>query len=284
MPSEKRSHKKPGVKAATILAVVLLIFAVIGIRMGTPGVISPFKYLFLDVSGHFQNVLSSPIKWSRELWDSYVALQNLKVENRALREEITRLQQELTRYREALIASERLKRLLKLKKQVSGPLLAANVIGVDLAPWAATVTVDLGKKEGVEPGMVALAGSGVAGHIIDSSFMFSKILLLSDTKSAVAALIQRNRVRGILKGSGDWMCSLDYVEKGVDVQVGDAIITSGTDGIFPKGLLLGNVVKVAPGTPSDLFQEIQVKPAADLKRLEEVVILMESRPLAGGRP
>ncbi len=284
MSSQKRPYRKSGVKAVTILAVVLLIFAITGIRMGVPGVISPFKYLFMDVSGSIQNVLSSPVRWGKNLWDSYVALQDLKVKNRALRDEVKRLQGELSRYREALIANERLRKLLKLKEHSSVPVLAANVIGVDLAPWAATVTVDIGKKDGVGPGMVALSGSGVVGHIIDSSYMFSKILLLSDTKSAVGALIQRNRARGILKGAGNWMCRMDYVEKGVDVQVGDAIVTSGTDGIFPKGLLLGNVIRVSPGSASDLFQEIYVKPAADLKRLENVVVLMKSRPLAGSRP
>ncbi len=283
MPSDKRSHKKPGALAATIAAVILLIFAVVGIRMGAPGVISPVKYIFLNTTGHLQRVLSAPFQWGRELWDSYIALQGLKVENRALRDEIDRLQRELTRYREALIANERLRRLLELKEHAPGPGLAANVIGVDLAPWSATITVDLGKRDGVEPGMVALSGAGVIGQVIDSSSSFSKILLLSDTKSAVASLIQRNRSRGILKGTGDWMCELAYVEKGVDIQIGDTVVTSGTDGIFPKGLLLGQVIRVAPGAASDLFQEISVKPIVDLKRVEEVIILVGSRPLTGGK-
>ncbi len=283
MPSKKNGYNKPGTLFATVAAVVVLIFAVVGIRMGATGVISPVKYVFMDTSGHIQRVLYAPLRWGKELWGSYVALQGLKVENEALRDEIHRLRQELARYREAIIANERLRRLLALKERVPGPGLAANVVGVDLAPWSATLTIDLGKKDGVEPGMAVLCEAGVIGQVIDSSTDFSKVLLITDVKSAVAAVVQRNRSRGILKGTGDKACELAYVEKGVDVQPGDIIVTSGTDGVFPKGLLLGRVTYVSQGAAPDLFQEIRVEPVTDPKKVEEVIVLAGGRPLAGGR-
>ncbi|MEA1992129.1 MAG: rod shape-determining protein MreC, partial [Thermodesulfobacteriota bacterium] len=93
----------------------------------------------------------------------------------------------------------------------------------------------------------------------------------------------RNRARGIIKGAGEGRCYLAYVEKVVDVEIGDRIITSGTDRIFPKGLLIGKVSSVTEGSISDLFQEITVTPAVDLKRVEEVVVLVTNQPFVESR-
>jgi rod shape-determining protein MreC len=266
-----------------LAVVVFLIFVVVGLRLGSPAVVSPIKYFFVDFTGYLQKGLSGPSKWGRKLWQSYVALQDVESENKALRQEVAQLQEELGRYREALIANTRLKRLLGIKEEAGATVVTANVVGVDIAPWLATITVDQGRKDGIKPGMIVLSGAGVAGQIMESSLHFSKILLLSDYNSAVAALVQRNRARGIIKGAGEGQCYLAYVEKGVDVEVGDRIITSGTDRIFPKGLLIGKVSSVTEGSISDLFQVIAVTPAVDLKRIEEVVIIVTNRPFVESR-
>jgi rod shape-determining protein MreC len=252
---------------------------VVGLRLGTLGIVSPVAHVLVDFSGYLQKGLSKPSQLLQDLWRSYVDLQDVRVENEGLQEELDRLQQEITRYREALIANVRLRRLLKIQEETAIPTVAATVVGTDLAPWVATITIDRGRRDGVSRGMVALAGAGVAGHVVDASLHFSKVLLISDPNSAVGALIQRNRVRGILRGSGRSMCRLGYVEKDQDVEVGDYVITSGTDQIFPKGLLIGTVTSVDKGSISDLFQAVTVTPAADLRRVEEVLLLMESEQL-----
>lgn len=266
-----------------LAVVVFLIFVVVGLRLGSPAVVSPIKYFFVDLTGYLQKGLSKPSKWGGKLWRSYVALQDVESENQALRQEVAQLQEELGRYREALIANARLKRLLEMKEKIGATVVTANVVGVDIAPWLATITVDQGRKDGIKPGMVVLSGAGVAGQIMESSLHFSKVLLLSDYNSAVAALIQRNRAGGVIKGAGEGRCYLAYVEKVVDVEVGDRIITSGTDRIFPKGLLIGKVSSVTEGSISDLFQEITVTPAVDLKRVEEVVIIVTNQPFVESR-
>jgi rod shape-determining protein MreC len=265
--------------AYLVLAVVVfLIFVVVGLRFGSPAVISPVKYFFVDLTGYLQKGLSGPSRWGEKFWRSYLALQDVELENKALRQEVVQLQKEIGRYREALIANARYKRLLEIKEDVGATVITADVVGVDLAPWLATITVDKGRKDGIKPGMVVMSGAGVVGQTMETSLHFSKVLLLSDYNSAVAALIQRNRARGIIKGAGKGRCYLAYVEKVVDVEVGDKIITSGTDRIFPKGLLIGKVSYVTEGSISDLFQEITVTPAVDLKRIEEVVVLVTNQP------
>ena len=283
MPFRTGNSKKRLTAYLVLAVVVLLIFVVVGLRLGSPAIVSPIKYFFVDLTGYLQKGLSGPSKWGKELWRSYVALQDVELENKALRQEVSQLQKEIGRYREALIANARFKRLLGMKEEVGTTVVTANVVGVDMAPWLATITVDQGRKDGIKPGMVVMSGAGVVGQTMESSLHFSKVLLLSDYNSAVAALIQRNRARAILKGAGEGRCYLAYVEKVVDVEVGDRIITSGTDRIFPKGLLVGKVSSVTEGSISDLFHVIAVTPAVDLKRVEEVVILVTNQPFVESR-
>ena len=211
-----------------------------------------------------------------------MALHDVTVENAALKKEIARLQQEIVHYNEAVIANTRYKKLLDIKETSKIPVVAAEVIGSDLAPWVWSLTIDKGRRDGVGAEMVVLSGAGVIGQIMESSEHTSKVLLLADHNSAVAALVQRSRVPGILKGAGDGLCRLAYVGKEEDVEVGDTIITSGTDQIFPKGLLLGTVTAVDKGSGSDLFQIITVKPSVDLKRVEEVLVQIKGGSLVEG--
>lgn len=261
-----------------LAVVVLLIFLAVGLRLGRPGLL-PFGQVVTGVSGYLQMALSAPWHWAQGAWRSYVALQEVRVESEALRLEVARLQQEVTQYREALIANTRLQRLLELKKELKEPVVAARVVAVDAAPWVATLVVDRGREDAIAPGMAVLAGAGIAGQVVESTSHFSRILLLSDYNSAADALVQRSRVRGVLKGAGQGLCGLSYVEKGADIQEGDEIVASGLDGIFPKGLLLGRVASVEAGPASDLFQEVAVRPAADLLHLEEVLVVLKSGSL-----
>jgi rod shape-determining protein MreC len=283
VPFRTGNSKKRTTAYLVLAVVILLIFVVVGLRLGSPAVVSPVKYFFVDLTGYLQKGLSGPSRWGKKLWRSYLALQDVELENKALRQEVIQLQTEIGRYREALIANARFKRLLGIKEEVGTTVVTANVVGVDLAPWLATITVDQGRKDGIKPGMVVMSGAGVVGQTMESSLHFSKVLLLSDYNSAVAVLIQRNRARGIIKGAGKGQCYLAYVEKMVDVEVGDRIITSGTDRIFPKGLLIGKVSSVTEGSISDLFQVIAVTPAIDLKRIEEVVIIVTNQPFVESR-
>lgn len=200
-----------------------------------------------------------------------------KQENKILKAHISQLQAEITTYREALIENGRLKQLLKIKRKRPEKFIAANVVGVDLASWRAIITINAGKTHGVLKNMPVLSQGGVIGRVIEAGINHSRVMLITDYNSRVAAIIQRNRARGILKGQGIRGCILDYVKKGIDVQVGDIVITSGLDGIYPKGLVLGEVRLVGPGEREDLFQNIMVEPMAHMHKVEEVLVLLSKK-------
>lgn len=248
-------------------------------KVGLWGALLPLEHLSGDLTGRLQVMVSKPLFSIRHLGVMWTEWLELKEENRRLREEIVRLKQELTTYREASIANERYKKLLAIKEGSPSQLLVANVVGADLTAWIWTIIIDKGLKDGIAADMPVMAGDGIIGRIIEPSLSYSKVLLLADTKSAIAALVQRTRVQGILKGLGDGTCKLAYVEKTADVAVGDEIITSGMDKIFPKGFLLGKVVSIDKGQETALFQDIIVRPVADLKRIEEVAVQVQQRSI-----
>ncbi|MGC9022788.1 MAG: rod shape-determining protein MreC [Dissulfurimicrobium sp.] len=263
-----------------LAAFIFLISA--GLWLGVFGILQPIKQTFLDISGSAQKWLEIPFAWTKDIWSSYIALRDIKTENESLKHEIERLQREIASYKEAVMANARYKRLLDIKNQEKIPVVAASVIGEDLAPWVWSLTIDKGIRDSVGPEMPVLADDGIIGQVVESSDRFSKVLLIADQNSAVAAIDQRSRTPGILKGNGDGLCRLAYVGKEEDVAVGDEVITSGTDQIFPKGLPLGKIIAVDKGSGSDLFQTVTVKPAAGLKKAEDVLVQIRGKPLVEG--
>jgi len=202
-----------------------------------------------------------------------------KEENEVLLARLAQLQNEISGYREALIENRRLRQLLDVKKQQEGyKTVLANVIGCDISPWRAVVVIDKGKMDGLAADMPVLSQAGVIGRVIEVGMSCSRVMLVTDFQSRIAAIIQRNRARGLLTGRGREGCSLEYVEKGVDVESGDIVITSGLDAVFPKGLLLGEVVSVKASDHSNLFQDIKVRPFSDASRVEEVLVLLTVFP------
>jgi len=132
--------------------------------------------------------------------------------------------------------------------------------------------LDKGEKDGITWGMPVINAAGVVGRVVECYPNYAKILLLMDRSCAVDALVQRNRLRGILAGTGGNRCLLRYVEKKQDVQVGDAILASGLGGAYPRGMLLGRVAAIDKKVPG-IFQEIEVDPAVDFTRLDEVLLV-----------
>ncbi len=279
MPVSKKKQNRIGATVVAVLAVLIVIFSVVGLNFRSASLIVPVDSIFIDFTGYFQKGISNPLRWFGELWDSYINLRNVKQENRALRMEVARLRQEVVRYREALIENEQLRGLLKIKEKVGGNMLVASVVAADINAWVSTVTVDKGRADGVGRDMVVLAAEGLAGRVIKAGLHFSRVMFITDYNSSVAVMIQRNRTRGILRGDGKGGCNMDYVEKGLDVEPGDDVITSGTDMIFPRGLLAGRVASVKDSEENSLFQAIVVTPVVNFRNLEKVIIMVTEKPL-----
>ena len=158
--------------------------------------------------------------------------------------------------------------------------MVARVIDNDRTTLFKTLLINKGTADGLRVGLPVLADRGVVGRIIETSWHASRVLLMIDENSNIDALIQRSRAQGILQGAGSAGCNLKYISRVEDVQAGDVILSSGLAGVFPKGLLLG-VVTGASRREGGLFQKIDVAPAVDFGRLEEVLALVVD---AGARP
>jgi rod shape-determining protein MreC len=194
-------------------------------------------------------------------------------ENKRLREELNALRQEKFELAEIKAQSTRLKKLLDFKDVSPYPVVSANVIGASPSMLRSQVViVDKGGADGITEGMPVASYDGIVGRILLAGDKSSEVLLITDPVSAVDAYIHRTRARGIVKGVGSG-CVMEYIENKSDVSVGDKVISSGKDGFFPKGVIIGTVTDISP---SGSFISAGVSPHVDLNSLEEVVIIQKS--------
>ncbi|HXE97531.1 MAG TPA: rod shape-determining protein MreC [Dongiaceae bacterium] len=207
-----------------------------------------------------------------DVWDGYIRLVDTHRENLRLREDIRSLNLRILEENEALLANQRLERLLDMKKGVKEPTIAATVIGEDITSWFRTLVINRGSSSGIREGMAVISADGVIGQTVKVSSSASRVLLLTDHASGISATIQRSRARGVVKGKGEMLCTLEFTTREEDVKVGDTVITSGIGGVFPKGFPIGEVTMVKRGEYG-IFQTVSIRPAANLPHLEEVLVV-----------
>jgi rod shape-determining protein MreC len=251
-----------------------------------PGRIDPLGRAFLEVMAPFQRLTSVVAGRTADVWRAYVSLVGIERENGRLRGRLHELERRATEQRELELMNRRLKRLLALQRRLPAQAVTAEVTGRDATAWFQSLTLNKGERDGIAPGMPVLAPEGIVGLISKTSRHASRVLLLTDPNSGVDVLIQRTRVRGIVSGLLEKGAILKYVKRADDVQVGDRIVTSGLDGIFPKGASVGRVTRVSR-KDRGLFLYAEVTPTADASRLEEVLVtaasgaeLLDTRPTA----
>lgn len=207
------------------------------------------------------------------IWSDYIDLIDVRRENIALRKSVKRLNERIVASNEAVAENARLKALLDLKGTLDSPSVAVSVIGEDSSAWFKTLVVDRGSADGLQEGMPVLAAGGVVGRLVKVAPHSSRVLLLTDHASAIAAVVQRSRARGVVRGAGGGRCSMEFAVKDEDVKVGDTVISSGVGGVFPKGLTIGEVTMVKKGEYG-MFQTIEVRPTVNLGKLEEMLVLV----------
>jgi rod shape-determining protein MreC len=150
--------------------------------------------------------------------------------------------------------------------------VAATITGADPSDRFRTVTINKGTQHGIDKGFAVIAGAGVVGQIVTTSPHAARVLLLDDHSSGVDALVLRSRARGIVEGGSDAGCRLKYVKRPEDLRVGDRVVTSGLDGIFPKGLPIGEIVRLGD-EQHGLYQTAEIRPLVDFSKLEEVLVV-----------
>lgn len=208
-----------------------------------------------------------------DVWDGYVRLVDTHRENLQLREDIRRLNERVRESNELYLTNQRLERLLDMKKNVKSPVVAAEVVGEDATSWFRTLILNRGSSNGIREGMAVIAADGIVGQIVKVAASTSRVVLLTDHASGIAATIQRSRARGVVKGKSEMLCTLDFTTREEDVKVGDLVISSGIGGVFQKGLPIGEVTMVKRGEYG-IFQTVTIRPSVNLAHLEEVLIVL----------
>jgi len=246
-----------------------------------PERVDPVGVLLLEVMHPIQIGMTAVSRGATRLWDEYIALWSLREQNEELRRRLAAMEDLSRQALELDLTNRRLGKLLELKAAWTEGSIAARVIGRSPSAVVRTIVLDRGEEHGVRKGMAVLAPDGVVGQVVAVSAHAARVLLASDPSSGVDVLVQRSRVQGIATGSIENSCALKYIQRGSDIAVGDTVITSGLDGIFPKGHPVGVITQV-DARESRMFQEVEVKLGADLEKIEEVLVVPPSAVRAGG--
>ena len=214
-------------------------------------------------------------------WRDYVAVQDVRRDNERLLTQMAKLRVDLQQVRAEVEQTRTLQHLLGLQSRTDVPTTAASVIAAGASPDFRTVTIDKGTNDGLHQDMAVIAPDGVVGRLILSSARASKVQLLIDRNAAAGAVVERSRAQGIIVGTGTDRLRLDYVPSSADIKVGDRVVTSGIEGIYPtvqseggypRGFVIGHIESV--GTVAGGRGEIIVRPAVEFSSLEAVLIVL----------
>jgi rod shape-determining protein MreC len=266
-------HKSLVLLAGIIVLQVLLLAVQIKrdsqgrlIRVWTVGAVSPFE-----------RASSYGFGWFRDIWRHYFALQNTTKENEQLRRDNDALKLQIAQLQGKAAEADRLAALLNFRQSHADvPMIGARVIGASAGTASQTIELDRGERDGIRRNMGVITPDGVIGKVIESYANTSQVLLLTDKDSGVGAMLADSRVQSPVGGLGEPLLSMKYVPNDDTANVGDRVITSGMDRIFPRDLPVGTIADIKPGNP---FKQIRIKPAANLERLEEVLVLLSLHPL-----
>ena len=275
--ARERKHRQRGIFAGTVVTFTAVILALV---------------LALDMTGR-STMISGPLATILAPIQSAVASVSASISEKldafgdklALERELAETQQELAatsvktaRYDEVVAENERLRALMNnYEKYEQYDPMFARVIGKDTGNWYTNFTVDKGTSSGVEKGMTVMSADGVVGRVVEVGLNYAKVLTIVDGSSGVAVLIERTRDNGVIRGmvddtTGEYLLQMNYLIDLNDVRTGDTVLTSGLDGVFPKGLPIGTVTQISRQS-SELSQYVVVTPYTDFEHVEEVLLL-----------
>jgi len=266
-------HKSVVLLAGVIILQVVLLAVQIKrdsqgrlLRVWTVSAVSPFQRAGAKGIGNI-----------RDTWSHYFALQNTSRDNEQLRRQNDELKMQVNQLQSKAAEADRLSALLNFRQgQRSVPMLAARVIGTSADTASQTVYLDRGERDGIRRNMGVITPDGVVGKVIESYRDTAQVLLLTDKDSGVGAMLADSRIQSPVGGTGEPLLSMKYIPTDDTVNMGEHVVTSGMDRIFPRDLPVGVVTEIKTGRP---FQHVRVRPAANLQRLEEVIVLLTLHPL-----
>ncbi len=264
-----------------MIAQVLLVSAQVQTRSG----VRVLQAVSFGAFSRVQSVTSSGVRGVRDVWSNYAELRGARDENQALKQQLADLEVRLQEQRALAARTAKLTELLELKQAGPLPTIAAEVIGgnPNATPGIREITIDRGTADGVQPSMAVIGPKGIVGRVIGSPAAHAaRVQLIIDRNAAAGALVERTRDGGLIVGAaGQPPLALEMVSQLADIKVGDLVVSSGIDGIYPKGYAIGWIETLEKGKESGrgLYWTVAVRPAIDFNSLEEVlVVLVPPRP------
>lgn len=238
-------------------------------------VVQPF---FVTV-GFFQDIYSNYSRSIRKTTSLYLNLVDIKKDNRELADNMAVLQTQLSQFEELKKENVRLAQLLGFKQDTPHQLVAARVIGHDVLGQHSTLFIDKGTDDGITPGQAIVTPQGVVGSILNAEKNFAQVLALTDRYSAIDVVIDRSRARAIVEGMSSTKCQLKYLQRTDDVKVGDLVVTTGLDKVFPKGFPVGIVTQVDK-KDYGITQDVQMEPLTSVYDAEAVFVVLKTNDKA----
>jgi len=262
-----------------IVAHIVWISAQVNTRRGVPLLEAVTFGAFAEV----QRGATSAVNGVQDTWTNYFALQQVQAENERLRRENAQLQIRLQSERAESQQARTLQALLELRGRhtfsttgagvTATPLVQSSVIGGGASPNFRTLTIDKGTQDGVRADMAVIAPGGVVGRVVLPTARASKVQLLIDGEAGAGALVERSRAQGVIEGTNDGL-RLVHVSGTADIKVGDVVVTSGIEGFYPKGLVIGQIQSI--DRTAGEYSQVVVRPAVEYTSLEAVLVVLTS--------
>jgi rod shape-determining protein MreC len=255
-------------------ALIVTHLVIISEQVDGGGGVPLLERVVFDLVSPFQRATASGLRGAAALWRGYLDLRGAREESARFAERVAALETDLQQARREAEESRRLREALGLEKILPIDTVAAEVIARDGLPWFRTITLNRGREAGIRLDAAVLSPTGVVGRVIAVGPHAARAQLILDRDSGVGAILERSRVPGVVSGEASGKSGfllMNYVSALADVKVGDRVVTSGLDRIYPKGLVIGRVESVSP--PAGLFKDVRVTPSARFSLLETVLVV-----------
>jgi rod shape-determining protein MreC len=260
-------------RAALILIPLLVLqIVLLSLQIEGPSGILLFKTWVLAAQAPIIAASSSFTGVIRDAWNNYIWLIGARAENEQLRERVRQLSLLNSQYARASQENIRLQRLMSLSEKMAYRTVAARVVARTPSFLSNVIYIDRGLKDGVYVNAPVISGDGIIGKTITVSSHQAQVQLVTNPDASMGAMLNETRTPGILRGSGDLLLDLNYISNTEQAAIGDMVLSSGLDGIFPKGLVIGKVINSSKG--KGVFRSIKVEPYMDLIHIEEVAVLL----------
>ncbi len=272
MPSELTSNVNKERVALALIPLLILQIVLLSLQIENPSGTLLIKAWALAAQAPIIAVSSSITGGIQYVWHNYIWMVGARAENEQLRETIRQLSLLNSTYEQSMQENIRLRQLVALSDDMAFKTINARVVARTPSFLSNVIYIDQGWKDGVTIDTPVISGAGIIGRTIIVSRHQAQVQLITNPGASMGAMLKNTRTPGILSGSGDLLLDLNYISNTEEAAVGDIVLSSGLDGIFPKGLVIGKIVDSRKNT--GVFRSIKVEPSMDLIHIEEVAVLL----------